>query len=88
MLSPTLSRAFALSIALPVAAAAALVGAAPATAAERETYVWAMALLPNLMATSPGQPLVQRVTYQVAQTASGSPLVTILDFPGIRNLRR
>jgi len=33
MLSPTLSRAFALSIALPVAAAAALVGAAPATAA-------------------------------------------------------
>jgi len=33
MLSPTLSRAFALSIALPVAAAAALVGVAPATAA-------------------------------------------------------
>ncbi|QUS40701.1 hypothetical protein RPMA_19090 [Tardiphaga alba] len=67
-----------------------VIGSAPTTPAEMETYTWAMAMLPNVMvaaATSPGKPLVQRLTYQVAETASGSIAVRILDFPGAKNLR-
>jgi hypothetical protein len=66
------------------------IGTTPTTPAEFETYTWAMAMLPNLMvaaATAPGLPLVQRVTYRVAQTATGGADVTVIDFPGIRNLR-
>jgi hypothetical protein len=37
--------------------------------------------------TDPGKPLVQRVTYRVTKTLDDRVLVTIVDFPGARNLR-
>lgn len=53
-------------------------------------YAMAFAMMPNLMAYSqinPGQPLVQRLTYRVNKTLDDRVLVTVVDFPGARNLR-
>ena len=68
----------------------AAMGAPPVTAADVQGYAIAMAMLPNLMVhaqTNPGQPLVQRVSYRASKTADGQVLVTVMDFPGARNLR-
>jgi hypothetical protein len=68
----------------------AAIGEAPRTAAEVEGYAMAFAMLPNLTVysqTNPGQPLVQRVTYRVNKTVDDRVLVTVVDFPGLRNLR-
>ena len=66
------------------------IGQAPQTAAEAQSYALGVAMVPNLMAhaqTNPGQPLIQRLTYRVNKTLDGRVLVTVVDFPGARNLR-
>jgi hypothetical protein len=68
----------------------AAIGGAPTTAADVQGYAMAFAMMPNLMAYSqinPGQPLVQRLTYRVNKTLDDRVLVTVVDFPGARNLR-
>jgi len=62
----------------------------PQNAVEAAGHALVFSMKPNLMMhaqTKPGQPLVQRVTYQVNRTLDDRVLVTVVDFPGLRKLR-
>lgn len=62
----------------------------PMNAAEAERQALTSLMLPSLLvhaSASPGQPLIQRISYRVNRTLDGRVLVEVLNFPGGRNSR-
>lgn len=58
--------------------------------ADLESVAMMTAMIPDIMIhahTNPGQPFVGRITYQVNRTLNDNVVVTLIDFPGARNLR-
>jgi hypothetical protein len=62
----------------------------PTNAAEAGRQALTSLLLPNRLmhaSASPGQPLIQRISYRANRTLDGGVLVEVLNFPGARGPR-